>query len=573
VVAGTRHFLQIPVSAVDAEGDPILSLTAAPLPPGATFTVGHSNQSGLLEWTPTDLQIGTYDVTFTASNLESRSTTTRITVIFANSPPGLNPVDGMTLREGSTADQVLSGFDLDGDPLNFQLIGAPPFASISPIDGSSATLHLSPDYGSAGSYVATVQMDDGHGGTASAPVAIVVEHQNRGPVLSAPASASCEEGDAISIPIEASDPDGDVVTLGALNQPVGSLFVDHGDATGTFSWTPGYEQAGTYVVTFTACDNLDASSSPWDLTITVADRNRGPVASAGGPYAGVINVPIDFDGTGSSDPDGSALTYRWDFGDLASATGAVASHAYAAGGIFAVVLTVSDGGLSAQANASATVQDVFAARAFVEQPNRTIRLVSAKATWCAEVEPTENSFLMNAVLPSTVVMRYGDRQIAAIADRVGFGADLDANGVAEMTICFTKNDLRSLLTGLPKGASTVNVTLEGKLATGGTFRTALLVDVTSSGGALTALLSPNPLNPSGVLTFTTSRQGRVRVTVFDLRGRLVRTILPAQELGAGYHDVLLDGRNDRGESLSSGAYFYRIEAAEGVAAGRFVLLK
>ena len=49
-----------------------------------------------------------YDVTFTASNLESGSATTRITVSFVNHPPGLHPSEGMTVREGSTKDQVLT---------------------------------------------------------------------------------------------------------------------------------------------------------------------------------------------------------------------------------------------------------------------------------------------------------------------------------------------------------------------------------------------------------------------------------------------------------------------------------
>ena len=48
VAAGTRQPLQISVSAVDAEGDPITSLTAAPLPP-ATFTTGGLHQSGLFQ--------------------------------------------------------------------------------------------------------------------------------------------------------------------------------------------------------------------------------------------------------------------------------------------------------------------------------------------------------------------------------------------------------------------------------------------------------------------------------------------------------------------------------------------
>jgi hypothetical protein len=50
-----------------------------------------------------------------------------------------------------------------------------------------------------------------------------------------------------------------------------------------------------------------------------------------------------FDGSGSSDPEGSTLTYSWEFGDGSSATGVKPSHAYASGDSYQVTLTVTDG--------------------------------------------------------------------------------------------------------------------------------------------------------------------------------------------------------------------------------------
>ena len=54
------------------------------------------------------------------------------------------------------------------------------------------------------------------------------------------------------------------------------------------------------------------------------------------------NLAVQVDGTASRDPDGSVAGYAWDFGDGATATGASASHAYAASGTFTVKLTVTD---------------------------------------------------------------------------------------------------------------------------------------------------------------------------------------------------------------------------------------
>ena len=86
-------------------------------------------------------------------------------------------------------------------------------------------------------------------------------------------------------------------------------------------------------------------------------------------------------------------------------------------------------------------------------------------------------------------------------------------------------------------------------------------------------MSLNPLNPEGTLTLRTEREGALRVTVFDLSGRVVRVLRDGSRMAAGYHDLTIDGRDGSGKRLPSGVYFYRVEAAEGVETGRFVIAK
>ena len=86
--------------------------------------------------------------------------------------------------------------------------------------------------------------------------------------------------------------------------------------------------------------------------------NQPPTADPGGPYNASVNSPVSFDGTGSSDPDGSISTYDWDFGDGSTGTGATTSHTYAATGIYTVTLTVTDdGGETDSQNTTATITD------------------------------------------------------------------------------------------------------------------------------------------------------------------------------------------------------------------------
>jgi PKD repeat protein len=84
------------------------------------------------------------------------------------------------------------------------------------------------------------------------------------------------------------------------------------------------------------------NSAPATVTLTVNAVNDVPVAAAGGPYSGTVDVPVTFDGTGSSDVDGTITDYAWDFGDGNTGSGATPSHTYAANGSFTVTLVVTD---------------------------------------------------------------------------------------------------------------------------------------------------------------------------------------------------------------------------------------
>jgi glucose/arabinose dehydrogenase len=81
--------------------------------------------------------------------------------------------------------------------------------------------------------------------------------------------------------------------------------------------------------------------------ITYEGANQPPVADAKAtPTYGDTPLTVDFDGTGSTDPEGDAITYEWDFtGDgTVDATGATASHIYQEAGVFDAKLTVTDAG-------------------------------------------------------------------------------------------------------------------------------------------------------------------------------------------------------------------------------------
>ncbi len=74
--------------------------------------------------------------------------------------------------------------------------------------------------------------------------------------------------------------------------------------------------------------------------------NNPPIAVAGGPYLGSEDTPVEFDGSGSYDPNGDSLTYYlWDFGDdtTEASVSPICDHTYTAGGTYTVTLVVNDG--------------------------------------------------------------------------------------------------------------------------------------------------------------------------------------------------------------------------------------
>src|SRR5437763_1321715 len=126
-------------------------------------------------------------------------------------------------------------------------------------------------------------------------------------------------------------------------------FGDGGTASG-IAVTHGYATAGIYTATLTVTDSRGASASD---TAVVRVADRPPVANAGPDQSGILGSAVTLRGSGS-DPDGTITSYRWDFGDGASASGATASHAYATAGTYTAKLTVTDD-RGAQASDSALV--------------------------------------------------------------------------------------------------------------------------------------------------------------------------------------------------------------------------
>ena len=83
---------------------------------------------------------------------------------------------------------------------------------------------------------------------------------------------------------------------------------------------------------------------------------------------------------------------------------------------------------------------------------------------------------------------------------------------------------------------------------------------------------PNPFNPTTQIAFSIEQSEHVSVAVFNILGQKVATLLDGQ-MNSGSHIVMWDGRNQHGDAMPSGVYFYRLSTPNFTAVRKMVLLK
>jgi PKD repeat protein len=120
-----------------------------------------------------------------------------------------------------------------------------------------------------------------------------------------------------------------------------SYSVDYGDGTVKSGQNSqhAYADTGTYTITVTVTDNRGAMSSKAKDVSVVQPPNIDPTANFS---FSCLGLDCDFDGTKSSDNDGSIVSYSWDFDDTETSDVSQPNHVFDAGGTYDVMLTVTD---------------------------------------------------------------------------------------------------------------------------------------------------------------------------------------------------------------------------------------
>lgn len=176
------------------------------------------------------------------------------------------------------------------------------------------------DYASLGQYIVSGSVPAAGG---QAPIAIAAATPISG---TAPLTVNFSSAGSY-------DPDGSAIAY--------SWNFGDGSAVSTAANPAHVYAAGSFTATLTV---TDASGATGKATVLInATANQAPIAIASAtPTSGTAPLTVNFSSTGSYDPEGSAISYSWNFGDgSAVSTAANPAHVYAAGN-YTATLTVTD---------------------------------------------------------------------------------------------------------------------------------------------------------------------------------------------------------------------------------------
>ena len=268
------------VVALDPDGQTVsYALKSGTLPPNITL-----NTDGTFSGTAAYSSAGgPYPVVITAT-ANGLSVDTELSITVNDVPRelsiSLTPSADINVAEQEPVEVSVTANDPEETSVTIQIAGNPDGSSWSTTSGSpaSGTFTWTPDYDAAdGSPYKIIFTAVSGERTVKDSITINVSDVQRDLVLSLPATEelTVAEGGTFSFTFGGTDPDGGTVQLSAAGLPQDASF---DPATGEFSWTTGYTDAGTYPVGFTATVP-EIKDSTKVLTLTVNNTNRAPSIS------------------------------------------------------------------------------------------------------------------------------------------------------------------------------------------------------------------------------------------------------------------------------------------------------
>ena len=399
----------------------------------------------------------TFSLTVTAGGMTSAADTVTITVQASTAPTADAGAD-QTVEEGALA--VLDG-SASNDPENQALTYAWTQTGGSPnVTLSSATAtrpaFTAPSVTADTDLVFSLTVTDAGGLSSAADTVTITVRNNVAPTADAGADQRVGEGAAVALDGSgSSDPEGGTLTY-AWTQTGGSPNVAlTGAATAKPTFTAPSGLSANAVLTFTLTVTDPQGNTGTDtvtVTVPTATNNTAPTADAGTDQTVAEGATVTLDGSGSSDPEGDALTYAWTrtAGPTVTLTGATtasptftAPSQLAANATLTFSLTVTAGGKSSTADTvtvtvTAGANDAPTARAGTDQRVAESATVTLDGSASSDPEGETLTFAWTQTAGTTVQLS------SSTAAKPTFTAPSSLSANETLTFSLTVTDARSL---------------------------------------------------------------------------------------------------------------------------------
>ena len=354
---GTSELVELTFTATASDTDVVDNLVNTltfsfngTVPLGAAIT-----SAGVFTWTPTELQVGSHDITVqvTDGSLTDSETLT-VTVNEVNVAPMLNTIGDQTVNE--FVELTFMATASDDDSLTFSFDGTfPSGAAIT----SAGVFTWTPTESQDGDHTITVQVTDGSL-TDSETLTVTVNEVNVAPVLNAIGDKGTSELVELTFTATASDTDVVDNLVNTLTFSFNGTFPSGAAITsaGVFTWTPTESQVGSHDITVQVTDGSLTDSET--LTVTVNEVNVAPVLNTIGDQTVNEFVELTFMATASDD---DSLTFSFD-GTFPSGAAITSAGVFtwtpteSQDGDHTITVQVTDGSLTDSETLTVTVNEV-----------------------------------------------------------------------------------------------------------------------------------------------------------------------------------------------------------------------
>ncbi|MCK4689835.1 MAG: T9SS type A sorting domain-containing protein, partial [Candidatus Marinimicrobia bacterium] len=531
----------------------------------ATFATNAAatSDSATITLAPTYADSGTHSFTLRATD-GTKFTDTTLTVVVnnVNQPPSFTTVpDDVTMDELTAYTFTYVALDGDGETVYYAVVDSPATdVAITSAGVVTFTTGAGEPAGQVDTLVVSITDSVDTPTVFVNDTLLITVVEQVAPVYTAVlADQTVNTGDTLAFTYTATDgntPVSDVLTFAIVDAPEGASIVA---ATGVFEWIIADDQVGeSILVAVSVTDKTDKAVND-TAYIKVKSAVLGDVSLNGAVSAYDASLVLQH--------VAGIITMTGDSLKLADATQNGTVSALDASYILQKVAgndTLFKGGLAKALFSTGEISWEVKATVNKEVLTVPVILTSAKNVYSVEYTAEVDPFAVEianvaANLPKDWQMVKNIKDGVLTVAMAGVTPLTDAQ-IASIELRILSKDAGAMMTG----SATVNENAGRSLKK-------LVIRQIPAEFKLSRNY-PNPFNPTTNISFQLPGNSKVTIAVYDILGNRVRTLVNENKT-AGYYTVQWDGLNDNGMSLSSGTYFFQIQAGQHNSTKKMLLIK